>query len=232
MNKLQETFQNVFKDQTQKTIAFFAFYFVFFVILFLVIFVGGDKNYLNQDYEKGNSPLDNKGVLSKNVVYDYKVIVDGVLHDYYGKRYGETEIFKYNNMDYYRERDQFFVNQGTWIKTDNPYQFYEFLDFDLLTSILGNAYFESKLEKENGKVEYHYLISTNTLNKIFYNFDTDLDEVPNSIDVFTDEEYNITKIIYQLDSFCGSIDYCDEHLDIEMNFEMFGGVSAIDNPTL
>lgn len=231
MKKLQETFGNLFENDTQKTIAFFAFYFVFFAILFLVIFVGGDKNYLNQEYESGNS-INNKGVLNKNFLFDYKVNLDGVTHNYYGKKYGDTESFKYNNNDYYRDGDQFFVNQDTWVKTENPYVFYEFLDFDILMNIMGSATFMEKNEFEDGRAEYHYFISSNALNLLLYEENTDYDNVPDSIDITTDSSYNVTKIFYQLDTFCKERESCLEHLSIEMNFEMFGEIKAIDNPTV
>ena len=227
MKELLENFKSSEK-QTQKTIAFFGFYFVFFIVVFSLIIFGGNKDYLHQEYEKGNS-YNNKGVLNKNFLYDYKITVDGVLYDYYGKRYGDVESFKYNNQDYYRDKDQYFVHKEEWETIENPYVFYELIDFDNLAKIMSKATFIDKKEIEKG-MEYQYKISSNTLNEVVYNKNTDLDEVPNTMIFKTDEKNNITNILFQFDSLCISNSKCQEHLKIEMNFEMFGGVNKIDNP--
>lgn len=216
-------------NQTQKTIAFFGFYFVFFLIVFGLIYFTGNKNYLHQEYEPGNA-FNNKGILNKNFLYDYKVTVDGVLYDYYGKRYGDVESFKYNNVDYYRDGDKYYFMKEEWSETTNPYVYYEFLDFDNLAKIMQSATFDSKSELEGGGTQYKYKISSNTLHLIFYEKNTDYDEVPNEVLFETDEKNNITKILYQLKSFCATHEKCQNTLTIDMNFEMFGGVSKIDNP--
>jgi len=213
---------------TQKTIVFFAFYVVFFVIVFCVIFLGGKKDYLNQEYEEGNN-LYEPGEISQNFVFDYKVNLNGVLHDYYGKRNGDVELFKYNNLDYYRDGDEFLVDKDTWIKTDNPYVYYEFLDINNMALLVQDATNMSNEELDNGDIKINFLISSNTINKALYDKDTDYDEVPDSITFLVDSSGNVKKITYQLDHFCSHRDGC-KSLNIEMNFEMFGSVDQIDNP--
>lgn len=229
MKEFLEKFKKA-ENQTQKTILFFGFYFIFFAILFLLLFTRGDKNYLLQEYEKGNS-LNHKGVLNRNFLFDYKVKVDSKIYDYYGKRYGDVESFKYNNFDYYHEEDTFFVKKDSWEKVENPYVYYSFLDLDMLPKILSSTTFISKKDLDKDGVEYTYQISSNSLFSVIYDKNTDYDDIPNSILIQTDSSNNITKISYQLDSFCSCVEECKEHLDIEMNFEMFGSVGQIDNPT-
>ena len=229
LNKIRDFNKEDGDNSTQKTIMFFAFYLVFFAILFGVIIFGGDKNYLHQEYEKGNNSFNNKGVLNKNFVYDYKITKDEVLYDYYGKRYGDVESFKYNNEDYYRDKNEYFVNKNPWTKCDNPYQFYEFIDFENLAMIISKATFMVKKDLDSGGVEYHYLITNNTLNQILYNENTDYDDDADSIDIVTDSSNNVSKITYQLEHFCSRRNNCNT-LTIEMNFEMFGSVTKIDNP--
>lgn len=215
----------------KKAIVFFGFYLVFFGVLIALLVFGGNKNYLTQEYEKGNNTINNKGMLNKNFVFDYKITVDGKLHDYYGKRYEDTESFKYNNVDYYRNNSEFLALKDTWVKCDNPYLFYEFLDFDSMAKILQKATYMTKTEDKDGNVLYHYLITSNTLNELLYSENTDYDEEADSIDVLTNSSNTISKIVYQLDHFCTHRDNCGEKLVIEMNFEMFGSVKKIDNPT-
>lgn len=228
LNNIRDTFNNENVDN-KKTIAFFAFYVVFFAILFGSLFWGGNKDFLHQEYEKGDSTINN-GVITKNYVFDYKITIDGVLHDYYGKRYENTEKFKYNNREYYRDGQDFFVNQDLWIKSDNPYQFYELYDFDNLTNIFMQLTYLSKQELENGSEEFHYVISSNSLNKILYNEDTDYDEEVDSIDILSNKNNKIEKITYHLDHFCSHRENCQNTLLIELNFEMFDDVEEIDNP--
>lgn len=233
---MKNFFENIQKfmksedNQTYKTIGFFAFYIFFFAILFSLIHFKGDRNYLLQEYEKGDSSVGSVGVLNKNYVYDFKITLDGVLHDYYGKRYEDKESFKYNNLDYYRDADEFFVNQDMWIKCENPYLFYEFLDYENLTKILEKATFVAKTEYENGKVVHHYIISSNDLAKLWTEEETDYGEDTDTIDIEVGEDNNITKIQYGLDHYCMHRELCSSSLSIDMSFEMFGSVTDIENP--
>ena len=214
MKNILGNIRNVFSDENitpKKTLVFFAFYLVFFAILFGIVFFGGDKDFLN-------------------FVFDYKITIDGVLYDYYGKRYEDTELFKYNNLEYYRDGKEFFVNQELWMKSDNPYKFYELIDFENASMIFSQATFDSKKEMENEKEEFHYLISSNTLNQLLYNENTDYDEEVDSIDVTTNSDNYIEKIVYHLDHFCVHRENCQNTLMIEMSFEMFNNVQKIDNP--
>ncbi len=229
MNKIKEAIGNIFQNQTQKTIVFFGFYFIFFVILFLLI-SHGDKNYLKQEYERGKDTPQVSGTLGTNFLFDYQIMVDDNRYDYYGKRYGDTESFKFNQLDYYRDEDQFYVHQDTWNPVENPYVFYEFLDFKNLYSILGNATYFSTEDQEDGGHLYHYLISSNTLHQILYENITDYDDVANTIDITTDSSDHIVKISLQLDSMCHTIDSCQEKFSILLNFDMIGKITALDNP--
>ena len=231
IKEIKEAFNNE-DNSTKKAILFFGFYFIFFAILILVIIFWGKDDYLLQEYERGNTAASPEGYFAHSYLFDYKVTVDGVLHDYYGKKYNDQESFKYNNLDYYREKDSFFVNKEKWDQCDNPYVYYDFLNIDNVSLLLQNATLMNAGEKkEKGDFSlYNYLITSNTINKVLYNTVTDYDEIPNSIDMYTDTQQRITKIVYKLNSFCGHRDDCKENLTIELNFEMFGEVQKIDNP--
>lgn len=231
MKNVIENIQELKKNPKGNAIIFFLFYLVFFIILFLFIRHTGNENALLQEYEKGNSnDFNNNGILNSNYMFDYKVYLDSIMHDYYGKKNGDVESFKYNNVDYYRNGDAFFSNNGTWVKCDSPYKFSEFMDLDNLNLIMNSASYESKTEFEDGRVNYNYLISSNTLNKILYNVNTDYDEVPNSIVLESDTNNNIVSITFNLDSLCKLNKTCKSSLKIELNYDMFGGVNKIDNP--
>lgn len=186
---------------------------------------------MNQEYEKGRAGQFNSSLLlGKNYYYDYKVNLDGVLHDYYGKRYQDIELFKYNNNEYYRNGDDYFINNNPWVKCDNPYVFYEIINVDNLCDILNNATLITKDKSEEGKLTYKYQISTNTINKLLYNLDTDFDEVPNEINILLDGSSGTNTIDMNLNSFCLLDEKCNNNLSIVLNYELFNSVKNIDNP--
>lgn len=228
MKNFIEKIKEIKKTENGKAILFFGFYLVFFLILFSFIIFGGKKDYLIQEYEKGKpSSFNTSWLLNKNYYYDYKIKLNGVLSDYYGKRYQDIESFKYNNKEYYRSGNNFFVNNGTWVKCDNPYVFYNLIDVDNVSNLLVNATYVSREEVKENKYKYTYLLSSNTVNKIVYNTDTDYDEAPNKINVIIDK--SSVDIIYYYDSFCKMSGKCSS-LEIETYYEMFNGVKEIENP--
>ena len=125
-------------------------------------------------------------------------------------------------------KDDYYVNNGTWIKTNNPYKFYELIDFDNINKILENASFISK-DNESKKTTYKYLISSNTINKLVYGVDTDYDEVPNQVSVELSNG-GISKIEMRLDSLCKLNNVCQKSLTLDLNYELYNSVSQIDNP--
>ena len=219
------------KTKNGTPILFFGFYLLFFVVLIIFIKFGGDKNFMAKEYEKGRAIQFNTSLLlNKNYLYDYKIIFDGTVYDYYGKRNGDIELFKYNNVDYYKNKTAFFMNNGTWIKCDNPYVFYDFIESVSMGEIIDNSTFMSKEDLEGKKVQYTLLISTNTINKIVSGTDTDYDEIPNQIILDSDNTGEIVKVTFKLDSYCKLNNLCNNSLEIELSYEMFGEIKKIDNP--
>lgn len=231
MKRFFSGLQEMYKDEKKKPILFFGFYVVFFIILFSIISLTGDKEHLLQEYERGNSSsFQNAGILSNNYAFDYKVTLDEVLHDYYGKRYGSDLAFKYNNMDYYSNGEDFFVDNSPWVKCDKPILFYEFFSDEGLSTLISAASYVSKTEYESGELDYRYQISSNTINNLLYGVDTDYDEIPDEILLHTDKNGEINKITFKLDSWCTNFQKCERSLVIELNYEMFGNINKIDNP--
>ena len=222
-NKLDELMN---KDPQKSAKSFWEFYAIFFLIVFLILLVGR-KNYSNVEYEYGSDELEMKLKFSSNYLFDYKVTLDNQIFDYYGKKDQEIELFKYNNNDYYHN-ELFYIKKDSWKETDNPYKFYEFLNNENYRLIMNNAYFDNKTDNNN--IEWTYKISSNTLNSILYNKETDFDEMPNTIIVVTDEDGLVKGINYNLDSYCKNNSLCDKSLKIELSFDMINEIKEIDNP--
>ena len=77
---------------------------------------------------------------------------------------------------------------------------------------------------------YDLSITSDTINKIIDNKDTDTEEVPNKIIVYADENGEIYKISYNLDSYCKIIEGCQNTLKIDLEYSNVGNVKEIKNP--
>lgn len=232
MKNVIENIKEISKKPNGNAIMFFGFYLVFFIILFLVIRGTGNKESLFQEYEKGDTTSSSfNGILSKNYMFDYKINIDGVIYDYYGKRNDNKFSFKFNGNDYYYGDGVVLINNGTWVRCDNPLITAISINEDNFMDVINSASYDSKTEYEDGRVNYNLLISTNTLNKILNDRDTDYDEVPNSIIISTDKDNIVNKMELKLNKFyCEDSKACKNSIDIEVSFDMFGNVGEIDNP--
>lgn len=230
---MKDFYDNIKNSKNGNAIVFFGMYALFFVALILFLRFGRNGNYAQDEYEPGNTGhYRSDYILKNNYFFDYKVKIDGVTHDYYGKRNGNYELFKYNNHDYYRDDYEFFVdNNGLWNKCDNPYKFYEFINIEKSGYLIEDAYLLSTNYDDNKRPkDYTYLISSNTINKVLYDIDSDYDDVANQVVLEVDEKKFVNKITFKLNSFCKSKGICQNDLEIILSYEMFGEVKKIDNP--
>ena len=124
----------------------------------------------------------------------------------------------------------FLVKGDTWTNTDNPYIFGEYFDTLNIKKILEKSHFVSKTMFENGTTAFNFVISSNTLNSILYGMNTDYDEVPNEVIIYTDVTRNVNKITFNLDSLCRNNKICNYGLKINLEYDMFGEVEGIINP--
>lgn len=229
---MKELLKNIKDSKNGNAIFFFAFYLLFFIVVFLLIRFGGNKNHLTQEYEHGNNGFfDNEKLLKNNYYFEYKITNDDVVYKYSGKRNGKNELFKFNDVEYYKNNNSYFVKKDdSWEKTTNPYKYYEFINIEKSGNLLDVSYFLSTKEVDDKVVEYTFSVSTNSINKLLYDTDSDFDEIPNQIIIGVDEKKNVNKIIFKLDSFCKLKNLCNNKLEIELNYEMFGEIKKIDNP--
>lgn len=233
MKKVVEKVKELNKTSKGKAVLFFAFYFVFFVVVVL-IFRFSDRKPLarSEDYEPGNGRvsfyMDN--ILKNNYIYGYTITLDGVKRQYYGQRYNDTELFEFESRQFFRLGNDFYVKNALWEKSVNPYLFPEFLDMEQMAKVVEAASYQSKTSYEDGRKTYNFLISSNTINKILKNIDSDFLEEPNTLIVGVDGEKNVNKLEMGLDSYCRLNKLCNNSLKIEIEYDMFGEVTKIDNP--
>jgi hypothetical protein len=234
MKKIVETIKELNKTPRGKAVLFFGFYMVFFIFIIIFVRVGSRNSTGSYEYEKGNSSsnynFDISGIANGNYKFTYTITVDGVDTVYSGEKYEDTELITYNNNNYYRNGDNYFINNTLWIKSGNPYIYSDFLEYDNIANLLVAASYESKTSYDSGKEIYNFLISTNTINQLLNNINSDFSEEPNRITISSDEDKNINEIIYYLDSYCTLNKLCNSSLKIDLMYDDFGNVEEIENP--
>ena len=231
MKEIIEKVKELRKSNIGKAILFFGFYFIFFFIISLIARFGGRSYTPAEEYEKSEAfTLSYGKLLNKNYHFNYSIYLDDSVYSYVGDSYEDSSLFKYNDKEYFKIEDNYFVNDTIWIKSDNPIKFNSFLEIDNIVSIINSSYFDSQTSYNSGKTLYNYLVSSNSLNKLLDNKDTDYSEEPNKIVISEDENKNIDKITYYLDSYCSLNKVCNKSLKIEALYDNYGKVSKIDNP--
>jgi len=224
MKNILEKYKELLEHPKGKAFLFFGFYALFFLFVIIFIQTVGHRDALLQEYEKGDQSLFNTAnFLNGNFYYDYKITIDNVLHDYYGKMNLEEESFKYNNQDYYKNGNLYYLENNI---VDNPFHFREFIELSSINNLMSSAMYFSKTEYEDGSLDYKFLISVNTINKLLYELDTDYDDEPCEIIIKVNDSGDISGITYFLDSYCKYSDKCN-NLKIEASYELIGEVREI-----
>ena len=217
-----------------RSLLFFGGYLIFFIILFIIIGTASRSSVTSEDYEKSDSIKYNiSSIEDNNYSYKYTITVDVNDFIFEGKRYNDKELFKYNNINYYKDNSNnniFKKEDNIWIKAEDPNDFSFFTDIDNLKKIEEKATYISKTDYESGKRVYNYEISTTTLEKIISDVDIDLDDKPNELIVSTDEDEVVYSMKLKLDSYGKYKQLCNKYLTIELEYDEFGEIKDIKNP--
>lgn len=211
---------------------FFGFYFFFFLFIAILARMGGSRStYSDSDpFEDKPYSFEIHSLLDYNYSYHYIITEDQTIYDSVGKKNGEKESFTFQKKEYYAQEDSYFVKDGIWMKSENPYVYHDFLDVSTLLDLIDVSFYESTISYESGKHTYNFLLSTNTINQKLQGVNSDFLEEPNQIIVSTDEENRINQIVLQLDSYCTLNKLCSNHLKIELQYDQFGEIEDIESP--
>lgn len=229
-NKVKQI-KEIIKDPKKKAILFFGFYFVFFLVIILLLRFGDRSITRASDYEKGVSlTFDIQNIMENNYLYGYTITLDGVKFEYYGEKNGNVEYFEFAGKAYYTDGDKFYVKDTQWLECESPYLFSDFLDTRKLYTLLEESYFESKTTYQSGKNNFNFLISTNTINQLLSNIDSDFLEEPNQIILIANEDKIIDEVTLNLDSYCTLNNLCTKSLKINLQYDRFGEISNIEYP--
>lgn len=226
---IKDFISEIKKDPRKKALAFFAFYFVFFLILVITIRLGNTTTNMKSE-ETQNYSL--KEITNGNYHFVYTINIDNKKFTYDGDKLNSKEKFIYTNEEikeeFYRNNDLFLVNNNNeWIKTENPYVMKEFLNIEQIKTFLSSATYIGKTDYESGKITYHYQISTNTINKLLENINSDIDDIPNEISISTDNN-DVNEINYTLNSYAKTKGY--NLCNISMTYTRFNEIKDIIQP--
>lgn len=231
-NKYIKLLKDMYKDPRGKAILFFVFYFFFFLILIIMIRANSSINSKTDEYNTiPNYSL--TSIINGNYHYTYKVSLNDLEHTYEGDKLNSKEKFTYtyNNLstNYYRNNDLFLKQvDSNWDKTENPYLLKEFLNIDMVKTILSSSSYISKTEYDSGRIVYHYNIATTTLLKLLENTNIDIDDIPNKIDITTTNTKEVDQINYNLDSYCKYIDNSLNTCNIEIKYSNFDEIISVE----
>lgn len=222
MRKIIEFIKELRKKPYGKAVMFFSFYLIFFIILFIILGVAGNRDIV-KNYDNNKTIVNVKSIIRKNYEFTYEVILDDNTYTYnINKESGYKYNYIYDNKEYYQAKSKTYVKESDWVLGESPIKYNKLIEGKNIENIVNSSYLESKTSYDNGNTVYNLIISSNTLNKLLDDKDTDIDEVPNKIVVTVDGNNNISEIKYDLDSYCKVIDSCKEKLKVELEYSKYG----------
>ena len=216
MKKIIEFIKELKKKPYGKSVLFFGFYLIFFIVIFIILGIGGSRN-LNKNYENRSKVVNVNLLNTKKYSFSYEVNLDNSVNTYIGKK-DERYEYKYNDKDYYQENLITYVKEDNWVSAESPIKFNKLLEAKYIDKVINSSYVEAKTTYDNGNTMYSLLISSNTLNKILDNKDTDIDDVANKITLTIDKHRYVNEIDYDLNNYCKSNNICNSNLNIKAKY--------------
>ena len=219
-----------------QALLFFGGYFFFFLFIIVAVRLMGGGSTVGKEYDeaKGYS-FSVVNITDANYSFEHSVLLDGNNNGYKGTKKNSEERFVLSNnlgtYDYYRKGIDFFNNKsGLWIKSDNPYLFYNFFDIDKVMALIDKAKLDYKTDYESGKKIYNFVITSMTIHKYFEGIDLDIADDLNEIIVHVDEHGLVEKFEFKLDSYCKAINMCFNELKITLQYDEYGEIKEITSP--
>jgi hypothetical protein len=225
MKKYIEYIKELKKKQYGSAVIFFGFYLIFFIVIAILARVGGSHPVSKSDYERSNATTINTSYLKKvNYSFTYKVELDGVTYEYVGSKKTGSFKYTYDSKEYYNDKNKSYIKEDEWKEVENPIKFNDFFDESNINEIINSSYTESKTTYDSGKTVYNLLISSNTLNKLLNDKDTDVEETPNKVTV-TATKNVVNEINYNLDSYCKLNNICTNNLNVVITYSDYSNVN-------
>ena len=219
-----------------QALLFFGGYFFFFLFIIVAVRLMGGGSTVGKEYDEAKEySFSVVNITDANYSFEHSVLLDGNNNGYKGTKKNSEERFVLSNnlgtYDYYRKGIDFFNNKsGLWIKSDNPYLFYNFFDIDKVMALIDKAKLDYKTDYESGKKIYNFVITSTTIHNYFEGIDLDIADDLNEIIVHVDEHGLVEKIEFKLDSYCKAINMCFNELKITLQYDEYGEIKEITSP--
>lgn len=228
----KQSVKEFFKTPRGQGVAFFGFYFLFFLFIAILSRTGGSTRSLNaSDFERGSSkPAYAELFNHNNYEFVFTITIDQIVYQYTGKYYLNTMMFEYNNHNYYYDGINYYRQDEEWVLSENPFVYGEFLEPRQVLSLLDASSYESTTTYESGNVNYNYLLSSNTIFSMLKGIDADYMEEPNSIVVGVNQQKNVEKVSFQLDSYGRLSQICQNTFKVLLEFDQYGEIKEIESP--
>ena len=171
-NKKEKKFsvKELFTDEKKRARLILFGYFIFFLVLIVAMRSNYNGNSNDEIANKINNQADEK-LAMHNYEFTYTITKGTKKYIYTGKHYNEKEMFTYNKEEYYKENGMVVKKEkDNWIKVENPYVEYEYLDLVNLDKILGKSDFISQTKFNDDSILNSYKmyvdgkVSENVLN--------------------------------------------------------------------
>lgn len=229
-NNLKQ-FKEIIKTSKGKALIFFGVYLVFFLILAVLSRISGTGNTIGSSIKLDPYSYNLTAIKNDNYSFLYQYNIDGINYNFSGKKNNKKSLFSDGVSSYY-QNDLLFMKkeQGIWIKCENPYYLYSFLDVFTLEKILNSATYVSKTQLATGDEEILFQITTNTLVKILENIDVDLDLPVNTILLKKDKTGIVKEIEYKLTSYASYKNLAKFQFDLSITYSDFDSIEEIGDP--
>ena len=162
-NKKKFNIKEILKDKQKRAIIILAIYFIFFIFLTASIRNNHKQTLNNKTAQIINGTNAPEKIELESYNFECKIMKDGQLNTYIGKKYKNKQQFTYNNNEYFKEDDKFYkkMEDSSWEDTENPYLYSEYLDFNILNAILSKSEYDSNTTFKDGKTAISYKMYLN-----------------------------------------------------------------------
>lgn len=236
-NKYIKFIKDLSKSKRGRAVLFFVFYFIFFFVLISLIRSNYNTNRETTDNNTNNVSTEYKldGIINGNYHFVREENINGVVSNFTGDKADNRiegimtrdntfyNYFIYDNINLIKISDKYEV-------TTDLYQFNNITDDNNISKFLRRATLISKTEYETGNISYNYEITTNTIDEILNGTNIDIDDIPNSITLETNEDDEVVKIIYNLSSYSSYINGVPSNSSITITYSDFGEIEPLEIP--
>ena len=234
MNSFIKYLKEVKNTDRGRAIFFFVFFFFFFLFLGVYARANGAHPVEENTPDNYSHDVSIDELLDNNFSYVYTVVVDNKTYTINGKINENVEEFDFSDgnstVKYYRSGENYYVNNNdVWEKGNVPLELSKFFKTKKLNTIIKKATYDSRTDYKSGKITYNLFVSTNTINKILDDKDTDFDEVPNEINISLKDGKVIEEVFLKLDSY-GMNNNISKELNMTLEYANIGKVGVIENP--